>query len=128
MTERVPVPRWVVVLLLSLAIGVGAVGGSLAVGRQGQRVPILMAAESSLPQARVSFESGFVPVVKRALPAVVNVSSSKTVRTSQNMHWALLFNTRPKQGRLSNEMDAGLWKAVGAVEQWPAHDLFTRFE
>jgi serine protease Do len=84
-TKRVPVPRWVVVLLLSLAVGAGAIGGSLAVTKQGRGIPILMAAQSTQPPPRVSFESGFAPVVKRVLPAVVNVSSSKMVRTSQNM-------------------------------------------
>ncbi len=82
-TKRVPVPRWVVVALLSLAVGAGAIGGSLAVNSQARRVPILMAAQSAQPPARVSFEAGFAPVVKRDLPAVVNVSSSKIVRSPQ---------------------------------------------
>ena len=32
------------------------------------------------PAYRLSFETGFAPVVKRCLPAVVNVSSTKLVR------------------------------------------------
>lgn len=80
-TKRVPVPRWLVILLLSLAVGVGAIGGSMAATRPGRRVPILMAADAGQPPARVSFQAGFAPVVKKDLPAVVNVSSSKMVRT-----------------------------------------------
>ncbi len=50
------------------------------------------------------------------------------VRTSQGMDWALLLNASPKQqSALFDEMDDGLWKAAGAVKQWPPHDLFDRF-
>jgi N-acyl-D-amino-acid deacylase len=50
------------------------------------------------------------------------------VRTSQGMDWALLFNGSPRQqDKLFGEMDDGLWKAAGAVRQWPVRDLFDRF-
>ncbi len=82
-TKRVPIPRWVVIVLLSLAVGVGAIGGSMAASRAGQKVSILMATDAAQPPARVSFEAGFAPVVKKDLPAVVNVSSSKVVKSPQ---------------------------------------------
>jgi len=43
-----------------------------------------MAAQGTMPP-NVSFQSGFSSVAKMVLPAVVNVSSSKMVRTSQKM-------------------------------------------
>ncbi len=55
-------------------------------------------------------------------------TSTLMVRTSQGMDWALLLNASPKQqSALFDEMDDGLWKAAGAVQQWPQHDLFDRF-
>jgi CubicO group peptidase (beta-lactamase class C family) len=44
------------------------------------------------------------------------------VRTSKEMHWAALFNTRPK-GNFAGELDGALWKAAGEVQQWPTRDL-----
>jgi hypothetical protein len=44
------------------------------------------------------------------------------------MDWALLLNGSPQQqNKLFGEMDDGLWKAAGAVRQWPVRDLFDRF-
>ena len=37
-------------------------------------------AESSETRSQVSFNDGFAPVARKALPAVVNIASSKTIR------------------------------------------------
>ncbi len=81
--RNVQIRRWMVVLSVLGAMVFGAMAGSLSASRGGQRVPILMAAKAAPESAQVSFPAGFVPVVKRALPAVVNVSSSKVVRSPQ---------------------------------------------
>lgn len=64
------------------AICIGVVAGSWATSRTG-RIPILMATPASAAASKISFEEGFAPVVRRALPAVVNVSSSKVIRTPE---------------------------------------------
>ncbi|HTW67399.1 MAG TPA: DegQ family serine endoprotease [Bryobacteraceae bacterium] len=73
---------------LAAAIGVaiilvagGAVAGAVISSKTARKIPILTAVEASGAGSQVSFEAGFEPVVKRALPAVVNVSSSKIIRT-----------------------------------------------
>ncbi len=50
------------------------------------------------------------------------------VRTHDGFAWAALFNLRPKDdGKFLNELDAGIWKAVGRVQKWPERDLFTQY-
>lgn len=52
------------------------------------------------------------------------------VRAHNGLTWAVLFNARASStnGSSAAEIDAALWKAVGAVMMWPLHDLFTTFE
>ncbi|HLJ46926.1 MAG TPA: serine hydrolase, partial [Bryobacteraceae bacterium] len=45
------------------------------------------------------------------------------VRTSQGMHWAALFNTRPKGGNFASELDGEMWKAAGEVKEWPSREI-----
>lgn len=68
-------------IALLIAIGAGTVAGSWATAKTGKTIPILMAAQVSASGSKVSFEEGFAPVAKNAIPAVVNVSSSKIIRT-----------------------------------------------
>jgi CubicO group peptidase (beta-lactamase class C family) len=49
------------------------------------------------------------------------------VRTSKNMHWAALFNSRPRSNQFQNDLDSDLWKAAGEVGEWPQRDLFERY-
>jgi serine protease Do len=49
----------------------------------GRLVPLFLASESSARAAEVSFLSGFTPIVKSALPAVVNISTSRKVTTPE---------------------------------------------
>ena len=46
-------------------------------------MPLFLAGETSARVAEVSFLSGFTPIVKSALPAVVNVSTSKKVQVER---------------------------------------------
>src|SRR6185437_3945276 len=68
-------------LALIVAVGAGTMAGSWATAKTGKTIPILVAMQASATAGKVTFEDGFAPVVKRALPAVVNVSSSKVIRT-----------------------------------------------
>jgi len=68
-------------LAVIVALGAGTMAGSWATAKSGKTIPILMAEQVSAASSKVSFEDGFAPVVKRTVPAVVNVSSSKVIRT-----------------------------------------------
>ena len=67
---------------LIVAAGAGTLAGSWTTSRTGKPIPILMATQASVGSSNVSFQNGFAPVVGRAIHAVVNVSSSKIIRTS----------------------------------------------
>lgn len=69
------------VVVVVIAIGAGTLAGTWAEARSGGTGPIAVATPSSRAVSRVSFEEGFAPVVKSAIRAVVNVSSSKIIRT-----------------------------------------------
>lgn len=68
-------------LVLVTAVGAGTMAGSWATAKTGKTIPILMTTQASAASAKVTFEDGFAPVAKRVVPAVVNVSSSKIIRT-----------------------------------------------
>jgi serine protease Do len=69
-----------------IAVGAGTLAGSWITAKTGRTIPILVAAPVSASAAQVSFDDGFAPVVKRAVAAIVNVSTSKVVRTpGQNL-------------------------------------------
>ena len=75
-------------LLVATALGgaFGWVGTALlnsSSSNSGPLVPLFLAGETSARAAEVSFLSGFTPIVKSALPAVVNVSTSKKVQVSE---------------------------------------------
>ncbi len=84
MNQTIQLRRWTMTVALVLAIVLGAVGGSALASKNGVRVPILMAANAAGGSGRISFEAGFAPIVMKDLPAVVNVSSSKLVKTNPN--------------------------------------------
>jgi CubicO group peptidase (beta-lactamase class C family) len=51
------------------------------------------------------------------------------VRAYNGISWVALFNARSESPSSSfvGELDATLWKAVGAVHSWPSVDLFSRY-
>jgi serine protease Do len=65
------------VAALSLALIIGGAAGS-AITTSSQQALLNIAPEAN---TQVVFEQGFAPVVKKAAPAVVNISSSRMVRT-----------------------------------------------
>jgi serine protease Do len=80
------------VIMLMIAVGVGTLAGSWAAIRTGKRIPIFMAAQVASGASRVSFEDGFAPVAKAAIPAVVNVSSSKVIRSPTGSNSSPFFS------------------------------------
>ena len=68
-------------LCAAIAVGgaVGWVGSSASKSTSGQLVPLFLAGEAPARAAEVSFLAGFTPIVKSALPSVVNISTSRRV-------------------------------------------------
>lgn len=79
--KRFQVAASTAIVVVVIAAGAGTLAGSWATAKTGKTIPILVATSVSGAASRVSFEDGFAPVVKNAVPAVVNVSSSKIIRT-----------------------------------------------
>ena len=75
--------RWLIASSLILAALLGGAAGSwVTAKRAGTTIPLFLASAST-QNGSVSLEGGFAPIVKQAVPAVANVSSSKIVRTPE---------------------------------------------
>ncbi len=77
-------------LLAIVALAVGVTAGSMVTAKTGRTpfgtasvAPVFVAASAPVPDGQVSFASGFAVVVERVMPAVVNIASTKIVRTPQ---------------------------------------------
>jgi serine protease Do len=85
MNDGVRASRWLVAVALLTA---AAVGGVLAVGLKNwsgnpvfaQKIPAVAVAHDAAPIRLGEFANGFSSVIKPALPAVVNIHSSKVVK------------------------------------------------
>jgi CubicO group peptidase (beta-lactamase class C family) len=57
-------------------------------------------------------------------------TASIIVRTGTGLAWAALFNARAMRpgSTFQQEIDGAMWQAVRGVTEWPAHDLFGRFQ
>jgi serine protease Do len=83
------IPRWVATVALVAAL-VG--GGVLAIGLRnwsghevyGAAGPDITLARNAAPVSLANFSNGFASVLKPALPAVVNIHTSKVVKEGQN--------------------------------------------
>ena len=58
-----------------------------------------------------------------------SMATTLLLRAENGTSWVALFNAREESptGSFVNELDATLWKAVGAVHSWPVADLFSRY-
>jgi serine protease Do len=79
MYNRIQTPTWIAGAALGLALLVGGVTGRV-VHSSSEDPTYTVAAETRAP---VVFDQGFSPVVKAAAPAVVNISSSRIVKTPE---------------------------------------------
>jgi len=70
--------------LVAAALLVGAAAGGILTARTGHAVPVVTTVAAGRPLPAGSLEMGFAPVVAKVLPAVVNVSSTKIVRTTSD--------------------------------------------
>jgi len=91
MSRTIQVRRSIVFAGLLITVVLGGVLGwigtavldSSSSNTSGRLVPLFLAGEAPARPGEVSFLSGFTPIVRSALPAVVNISTSKKVQTSQ---------------------------------------------
>jgi serine protease Do len=76
--------RWRGGFLAVAALLIGGVTGSLITAKTGSSIaPMFVATAAPVPDGQVSFANGFAPVVERVVPGVVNIASTKIVRTPQ---------------------------------------------
>jgi serine protease Do len=84
-SEFIRLRRSVAVATVILALGVGGALTGAAMAFTGHHpavgVEVAVARDSDTGSGQVSFADGFAPIVAKALPAVVNISSSKKVKT-----------------------------------------------
>jgi serine protease Do len=81
-------PAWVAATALGLALVIGGVTGSV-VHSSGEQADFTVAADT---RTQVVFDQGFSPVIRKAAPAVVNISSSKVVRVPDGAHGEQFLN------------------------------------
>jgi Do/DeqQ family serine protease len=79
MHNTIHTPTWVAATALAVTLIIGGVTGS-AVHSSTEQSQFTVASET---RNQVIFEQGFSPVVRSAAPAVVNISSSRVVKTPQ---------------------------------------------
>src|SRR5579883_2803132 len=79
MHNRIQTPIWIAASALGLALLVGGLTGRVV--HSATEEPVYTVAPESRTQ--IVFEQGFSPVVKSTAPAVVNISSSRVVRTPE---------------------------------------------
>jgi serine protease Do len=77
-------------LLVIVALAVGVTAGSMVTAKTRRTpfgtesvAPVFVATSAPVPDGQVSFANGFAAVVERVVPAVVNIASTKIVRTPQ---------------------------------------------
>jgi len=113
MSHIIRMRRGIAVLVLILALAIGGLIGGLAAARivSDETVPIFVASAQDRGVQRVSFENGFSPVVSAVADAVVNVSSSRVVRSESPFEpffdEPLLRRFFGDRGRLRRETSLG---------------------
>ncbi len=72
-----------------------------------QAQPALAAPNRAVPPGAAQMKSSFSPVVKRAAPAVVNISSKRVVRQQVDPFWSL-FGAGVPQSRVAQSLGSGV--------------------
>ena len=79
MHNRIQTPIWVAIAALAIALTLGGLT-SPVVHSSNEQASYTVASDT---RTQIVFEHGFSPVVKSSAPAVVNISSSRTVRSPE---------------------------------------------
>src|SRR5436190_16668556 len=79
MQNRIQTPIWVAVAALAMALALGGLTAPI-VHSSTEQASYTVASDT---RTQVVFDQGFSPVVKSASPAVVNISSSRVIRTPE---------------------------------------------
>ena len=90
---------WTAGIGLFVALLVGGMAGSVLTAKTGRApfgvgntVPMWLAADSPVQTGQISFASGFSAVAAKDLPAVVNIASTKIVRTPEGGQMSPFFS------------------------------------
>jgi serine protease Do len=115
---------WFIAAIM-LALVIGAVVGSAVTEKRGRSlfrsgggIPMYVSTSSPVLSKDVTFENGFQSIVEKVSPAVVNIASSKIVRTPQNQltpffsdpFFQQFFGTVPRtpQKKLESSLGSGV--------------------
>src|ERR1051326_2106816 len=79
MQNRIQTPIWVAIITLASALMVGGLTAPI-VHSSSEQATYTVPSET---RTQVAFEQGFSPVVKSSAPAVVNISSSRIIRSPE---------------------------------------------
>ncbi|HEY2752702.1 Do family serine endopeptidase [Phenylobacterium sp.] len=92
----------VLIATLALLAGSACAGSSLA------QAPLAQPAPRSVPASAIGMKQSFAPVVKRAAPAVVNISSKRLVRQQQADPFWQLFGIGAPRDRVEGSLGSGV--------------------
>jgi len=91
-----------VLRVLIPAVLIAAAGGSYSLAQ-----PALSSPTRAAPESAAAMKSSFAPVVRRAAPAVVNISSKRVVRQQPDPFWQM-FGLGVPQARLAASLGSGV--------------------
>jgi serine protease Do len=116
--------KWLVIAGFILALAIGVALGSaitersgLSLFKAGGVIPVWVSTSGPVPAKDVSFASGFSPVVKKVVPAVVNIASSKIIRTPQSPFMSPFFSDpffRQFFGNIPSQPQKQLERSLGS--------------
>ena len=94
-----PAPRGLI--LTTLVVGLSLISSTI------QAQPALGTPNRAVPEGATQLKSSFSPVVRRAAPAVVNISSKRVVRQQVDPFWSL-FGQGVPQSRVAQSLGSGV--------------------
>jgi serine protease Do len=96
MTKNSRFRKWSPILI---ALLIGGIAGSILTAKTGgyglgtvSKIPMLLSTGAPVPSGQISFSSGFSAVAARDVPAIVNIASTKIVRSPDNGQLSPFFS------------------------------------
>ena len=90
--------RWMARIGMLVALLVGGLAGSVFMAKTGlaplgvgNTIPLWFAASSPIQTGQISFANGFSAVAAKDIPAIVNIASTKIVRSPEGGQMSLFF-------------------------------------